>query len=174
MDSIGDRIKALREALRCTQKELANRLEMSFSMLQKYEYNNSKPGSDFLERLSRIAGVNIDWLLTGTGPMFNENVEFEKHTNIPLVREPSGIYRTPSGGMQAGLDPVTPYSPEELLVAEMLHRRGFEEDDFTDGQISVLQALVRSEFRSIMDVIDKHIREFHKENTAADASRDRK
>lgn len=65
---IGSRIKAAREALGWTQKELAQRAGIPLSSLRQYEIRDRVPGADALEKLAAV-GINPQWLLLGHGPM---------------------------------------------------------------------------------------------------------
>jgi|GEM_PF-791370 len=64
---ISERIKEYRISLGLNQKDFAERLGISPSMIQKYEYGKSNPGSDILVKLNQVFGVNLQWLLTGKG-----------------------------------------------------------------------------------------------------------
>ncbi|MCD4817395.1 MAG: helix-turn-helix domain-containing protein [Candidatus Cloacimonetes bacterium] len=61
----GIRIKELRKNKRWTQKELANKLDVRFPQLNKYECGLHTPPIDKLINLSEIFDTTIDYLLTG-------------------------------------------------------------------------------------------------------------
>jgi transcriptional regulator with XRE-family HTH domain len=60
-----NRLKQVRQSLKLTQAEMADRCGVSLSGLQRYEKGSSSPSVDFLERIAR-RGVNLHWLVTGT------------------------------------------------------------------------------------------------------------
>ncbi|MBN2429425.1 MAG: helix-turn-helix transcriptional regulator [Deltaproteobacteria bacterium] len=66
--SIAARLKAARESLGKSQKEMANTLSASFRAWQDYEAGNNVPGGRVFEALARL-GFNTNWLLIGEGPM---------------------------------------------------------------------------------------------------------
>jgi transcriptional regulator with XRE-family HTH domain len=62
--SLGRRLRELR-GFNVTQDEFASRLGISQSQLSKYERGIIGPSADVLVRIKKIAGISIDWLLTG-------------------------------------------------------------------------------------------------------------
>ncbi len=69
--NIASRLKAVRESLELSQRDMAKKLEISLGGLQSYESGKSVPGGNVLESLARL-GFNVDWLLTGKGEMTRE------------------------------------------------------------------------------------------------------
>ena len=65
--NIGARIRLARGRL--TQDEFAARLGISKSTIGKYERGERSPESDILARMRSVLGIDINWLLTGEGPM---------------------------------------------------------------------------------------------------------
>lgn len=66
---LGARIAALRRAAGWNQAELAQRLQISPSAVGMYEQGRREPSAEMLVQLSRVLGVNVDYLLTGqSGP----------------------------------------------------------------------------------------------------------
>ena len=66
--NLGERLKAAREALGLTQKEMALSLKTYPQNLHVYESGSSIPGGKVLESIARM-GISIEWLLTGEGEM---------------------------------------------------------------------------------------------------------
>lgn len=64
-DTIGLRIKKKREENGITQKELADRLNISFQAISKWEQGKSVPDIVMLEPLSKELDESIDWIITG-------------------------------------------------------------------------------------------------------------
>ena len=63
--SISERIKRIRGSL--SQAEFGKRIGSSQRAVQGWEAGESAPGANFLERIHRVFGVDIHWLLTGKG-----------------------------------------------------------------------------------------------------------
>ncbi len=65
-NSIPARLKAVRETLGCTQKEMAKAVGIKYRSWQDYESGKSVPGGNALIAVARL-GININWILTGRG-----------------------------------------------------------------------------------------------------------
>ncbi len=63
---IGRRIRDLRKQAGLTQHGWAQQLGMTAQQLSNYE-NGRIPDPPFLVRIAEVAGVSVDWLLTGKG-----------------------------------------------------------------------------------------------------------
>lgn len=63
--NFGVRIKELRKSKKWTQKELANKLDVRFPQLNKYECGLHTPPMDKLIKMSEVFDTTIDYLLTG-------------------------------------------------------------------------------------------------------------
>jgi len=64
------RFKQFRKAVRLTQNQLANRLNVSAANICEIEKGKHKPSCEILERLALIFNANLYWLLFGQGEMF--------------------------------------------------------------------------------------------------------
>ncbi|HEX5393809.1 MAG TPA: helix-turn-helix transcriptional regulator [Rhodocyclaceae bacterium] len=67
-ETLADRLKALRQALSKTQAEIADACGIPLPTWKKYEMGAREPGSSALAAMS-VTGVDLHWLLTGTGAM---------------------------------------------------------------------------------------------------------
>lgn len=67
MISFGERLKRLREERGMTQEELAERLNISRSLLARYENGMRMPTALMLRQMRDILGTSCDYLLTGEG-----------------------------------------------------------------------------------------------------------
>jgi transcriptional regulator with XRE-family HTH domain len=63
--AFGTRLKALRKQKGWTQKELANRLDIRYSHLNKYENGMHAPPLEKLTQLADIFDVSLDYLVMG-------------------------------------------------------------------------------------------------------------
>lgn len=70
LDEIGRRVKLIRKELHISQRDFAEKIEISGSYLSEIEAGKSKPGFDFFYNASKICGVNIAYVLHGVGDMF--------------------------------------------------------------------------------------------------------
>lgn len=67
-----DRIKQVREALNLSRQEFAQKLGVSVSSIESYEYGRRVPSGAQIELLCRKLGINEQWMLTGEGEMYVE------------------------------------------------------------------------------------------------------
>lgn len=77
--AFGSRVKEMRKKNRdWTQKELANRVDVRFQLLNKYEGGQHIPPADTLIRLAKALDTTVDYLLTGDlikdEPLANANL----------------------------------------------------------------------------------------------------
>lgn len=98
---LGARIAALRRAAGWNQAELAQRLRISPSAVGMYEQGRREPSAEMLVQLSRVLGVNVDYLLTGEagteesqlldhllqGRITSADRRLEQRTNRPFTRQ---------------------------------------------------------------------------------------
>ena len=60
---LGNRIRQLRKKKNLTQKQLADKLNISEQALALYEQNRRRPNPDILKDLSNVLEVSVDYLL---------------------------------------------------------------------------------------------------------------
>ena len=89
-----ERIKQIRLELGMSQGDFANEINVVQQQLSKYERGENKPSADFLIKLIEKINVNVNWLLTGKGTMFNvvsanfnraDAVEIKYYENPTLI-----------------------------------------------------------------------------------------
>jgi len=66
MQTLGDRIKYLRELKQLTQKDLATKAELTIVQLSRYETNDRKPDPESLRRIVDALDTSGDYLLGRT------------------------------------------------------------------------------------------------------------
>lgn len=71
---LSERLKTLRSEAKLTQKEIAEKLEISQQFYAKWESNKSKPASKNLNKLADFFNVSVDYLLGNTN---ERNSQFE-------------------------------------------------------------------------------------------------
>jgi len=84
---MNERLKLLRQHLNLSQREIADALEIAPRSWQQYENGASIPGGKVLESLLVKLRVNINWLLSGTGPMYFKEgeVDYDRELLIQAI-----------------------------------------------------------------------------------------
>lgn len=65
---LGSRIAQIRERRGVTQRELADRAELSVSFLSEVENERRDIGTEMLLRIAEVLGASLDYLVKGTEP----------------------------------------------------------------------------------------------------------
>lgn len=69
METMGKRLKSLRNKRKWTIKQTADKLGLrTFSTYANWEYDRREPDQDTLIRLANLFEVTVQWLLTGDHP----------------------------------------------------------------------------------------------------------
>ena len=68
METISERIKALRKEKGLTQSQLAEQLNITDKAVSKWEVGEANPDITLLAKMAQIFGVSTDYLLTGIAP----------------------------------------------------------------------------------------------------------
>ena len=77
--TLADRIKSVRTHKGLSQKELANRIDITDRTLKRYEKDSSNISVSIVTKISQICQVNEVWLLTGRGKMLSiDNLNLDK------------------------------------------------------------------------------------------------
>lgn len=93
--NIGERIFSIRAKLKLNQREFAKKLETSSGYISGIESGKNMAGGEFLLRLNREFGVDLNWLLTGIGEPFVNTTPPAPVKLAPaaaVLREPQGAY----------------------------------------------------------------------------------
>ena len=69
-NTIGLRVKKVREQLELKQTEFAESLSEDAKKISRIEKNAQLPDSGFLVQIGERMGVSLDWMLRGIGEMF--------------------------------------------------------------------------------------------------------
>lgn len=72
LNTLGQRLKTLRKALKMSQKALADFLEIEQALISMVENNKTEFAYWHIKKLREHYNLNIDWLETGEGEMFKE------------------------------------------------------------------------------------------------------
>lgn len=96
----GDRLKNLREENNMSRDNLANKLNISYSAVSKYETNIRFPDQEMLKKISDIFNVSIDYLLGNTDQR-NISID-EKYKEVYDVEEAMEVILSQPGLMLNG------------------------------------------------------------------------
>jgi len=86
--SIGKRIKQLRKSSHLTQKQLADKVNVSSQVISNWEREYTEPGSDDVKALSQVFNCSADYILEGkekTAAEIEEE-EFQAFANDPELQ----------------------------------------------------------------------------------------
>lgn len=90
------RLNLLRETLSLSQNEFASQIGVTQGALSQLESGKSHLSLETLQKISSTFDVNCNWLVNGTGTIFNEQktkkhalitVDFDNNVTIPLINE---------------------------------------------------------------------------------------
>ena len=88
---MNERIKELRKALKLTQQEFADRLNIKRGAIANYEVGRNEPIDAVISLICEKYNVNEEWLRDGTGDMFRaeeENSIIAKATMLLGEKDP--------------------------------------------------------------------------------------
>lgn len=88
---MNERIKELRKALKLTQQEFADRLNIKRGAIANYEVGRNEPIDAVISLICEKYNVNEEWLRDGTGEMFRaeeENSIIAKATMLLGEKDP--------------------------------------------------------------------------------------
>ena len=88
---VGLRVKAVRDKLNLKQGAFAKKLSISQSFLSYIEKSQRKPSYELLLSLLSIFNVNLHWLVTGVGDMFNPDTNPEQQRKEQFSRLFPGV-----------------------------------------------------------------------------------
>ena len=71
MDTLGKRLREIRTHKNLTQLDFGKLLGVTKQAVANVESSHSNPSIAFLSKLIEIFDVNVNWLITGKGNMFN-------------------------------------------------------------------------------------------------------
>lgn len=72
--SLGERIRARRQALKLTQQQVAEALELSPQHVSAIEQDKRAPSLPFLAKLAEELGVTVDYLVTGKEGVITDTI----------------------------------------------------------------------------------------------------
>jgi transcriptional regulator with XRE-family HTH domain len=75
MNSIGSRIKTVREGLGQSQAQLAELIGGGAARVSKFEKDQREPSIETLIKIAQLGNKSLDWLLTGQSPGSKKEVD---------------------------------------------------------------------------------------------------
>lgn len=94
LEAVGERIRARREKLGLTQRDVAHGLQVSAQAVSKWELGDNAPDVGVLVALSRLLGVSLDWLVGGHSPADEGGRPQEVFEATIFVSDLTGFIRT--------------------------------------------------------------------------------
>ena len=70
MDSLANRLKSIRQQRGLSARELATSAGLSHATVAAIEARGAGAGTGTIVKLAQVLGVDLTWLLTGTGSPF--------------------------------------------------------------------------------------------------------
>lgn len=83
----GQRLRKVRKALNLSQQELAVSLNVNASAISQMETDRIKPSLETLLILAKSYKVNLHWLITGMGQMFEDTIVAAKYKTNNRMEE---------------------------------------------------------------------------------------
>lgn len=134
--TIGGRIKIARKAMKLTQAELADKLELTQGFIGHIENGRNMPTLDQINRMAIILDCNMTWLATGEGEM--RQPQAERVTEKPVEFRIEGRVKG-----QKVIFSSKDHAGEELIIIDEQHRAMIELMETAPEKKSELLALVR-------------------------------
>lgn len=86
MIEIGQRIKQVREEKRLTQEAFGRRIDLTKQAIANVENERCNPSIEFIGKLFCNFDVNLNWLFSGKGEMFNESAQQDEQLEELVAR----------------------------------------------------------------------------------------
>ena len=86
MEHIGERIKRARDLTRLSQTDVANMFGITREAVSLWESGDSRPDQEKILKLAEILEVNVRWLLSGEGPMKQDELGILEDFDRVMVR----------------------------------------------------------------------------------------
>ncbi len=138
--SIGKRIREVREAEGLKQEELAKLTDITPPQISFYENGINAPSVLFMEQLSLKFNVDLTWLVTGQGARRAKLGERDKEI-LSLFESIPEPYRN---GLVAALREVEGAGTELLAAMDVVLGKGLDMTDFRLGLAHVHAAFART------------------------------
>ncbi|MGG1327407.1 helix-turn-helix transcriptional regulator [Bacillus tropicus] len=85
-ETIGSRIKEVRNSLKMKQHELADAVGVNYTMISLYESNKREPSRETVENIARATNVSADYIMG-----LSEHKTFDKETSKKITDDVEDI-----------------------------------------------------------------------------------
>lgn len=130
-DNIGDKIKKLRQSLKLTGKELADKIGVSKVAISQYENNKTKPTIENLKKIADVGNVDLDYFLGTPKKVLSteeEIMEFLDQESLKVMR--SNFMRADSTLRAKLLLEIVPmFSPDDIQLTLFLLSQSIADAD---------------------------------------------
>lgn len=130
-DNIGDKIKKLRQSLKLTGKELADKIGVSKVAISQYENNKTKPTIENLKKIADVGNVDLDYFLGTPKKVLSteeEIMEFLDQESLKVMR--STFMRADSTLRAKLLLEIVPmFSPDDIQLTLFLLSQSIADAD---------------------------------------------
>jgi transcriptional regulator with XRE-family HTH domain len=93
MTTVNERLALVRKTLKLTQREVAEKISVASGFVASMETGDRKVNPRIMKLISSIYNVNLQWLETGEGEMFYEDMEKEIEEIISLYKRLNPFFR---------------------------------------------------------------------------------
>lgn len=136
---IGERMKAIREETGLSQRLFGDKLGIAQTTYANYESNKAKVPDDIKQTLASMLQVNLHWLITGEGSMYN--VSPADYSPSPIT---TGVLISKSGKIES-----IELQEGEVLVPILQQKlsagagQEWMPEDFTDERLPLLSRFIK-------------------------------
>lgn len=93
-DNIGDKIKKLRQSLKLTGKELADKIGVSKVAISQYENNKAKPTLENLKKIADVGNVDLDYFSDAPTKILSTDEEITEFLDKESVKAMRATFTT--------------------------------------------------------------------------------
>lgn len=123
MNSVGERLNYAINTLHLSKSEFAKTLGRSTGNISDWLSNKCKPGKRSLEMISSIFNISKEWLIYGTGEMFNNT----NISNKSVIDQPASTYNS-----------LGKLSSKEIQLIQCYREMSAESKGYILGQATLL------------------------------------
>lgn len=87
MEKIGDRIKTLRNEMKLTQEEFAEKIGVHVKQLSKYESNRNLPSVTILKNIADFCDITLDYLAYGKDPVIEKRSRIKDLSLVGILKK---------------------------------------------------------------------------------------
>lgn len=134
MTDLSSRLKAWRETRKLKQEQAAALLGVPSSTYQKYEMGIRAPGAGSMEAFVTAAGINLNWLVAGVGPMLVGDLQAAGWSGSLDRERMRDAIKTTEKGLKAAERVMPPEPKAEFILAvyDLLEDSSVTEDKVTN------------------------------------------